>query len=131
MANASREHDVFINLPFDSRHERRYIGLIAGLVGLGLNPRCVLEVPPSRDRLRRLVALIRDCRTSIHDLSEVRLSRRGRYAVPRFNMPFELGLAVAISDARRTRLRHEWRVMEAEPFRINESLSDLKRSTAI
>ena len=39
-------------------------------------------------------------------------------------MPFELGLAVAISDGE-SRRRHEWRILEAEPFRINESLSDV------
>jgi hypothetical protein len=53
--------DVFINLPFDLRHERLFLALIAGLVALGLNPRCVLEVPPSTDRLRRLYSLVRAC----------------------------------------------------------------------
>ena len=38
--------DVFINVPFDDDYENTFLALIASLVGLGLNPRCVLEVPP-------------------------------------------------------------------------------------
>jgi len=38
--------DVFINVPFDPQHEKLFLALFAGLVGLGLNPRSVLEVPP-------------------------------------------------------------------------------------
>jgi hypothetical protein len=40
---------------------------------------------------------------------------------PRFNMPFELGLAVAISRG----LRHQWFVFESVQHRIKKSLSDL------
>jgi hypothetical protein len=38
-------------------------------------------------------------------------------------MPFELGLAVA--EAAGTRRDHRWFVFEAEPHRLNKSLSDL------
>ena len=53
--------DVFINVPFDARAEPLYLAMIAGLVGLGLNPRCVVEVSRTRDRLRRLLDLIGSC----------------------------------------------------------------------
>jgi hypothetical protein len=114
--------DVFINVPFDSQHERLFLALIAGLVALGLNPRCVLEVPPSTDRLRRLCSLIRACPFSIHDLSQIQLSP-GPFRVPRFNMPFELGLAAAI--AFEDGVTHQWRALERVPFRLNQSLSDI------
>jgi hypothetical protein len=42
---------------------------------------------------------------------------------PRFNMPFELGLAVG--RTKRRHLKHEWFVFEARPFRLQRSLSDL------
>jgi len=113
---------VFVNVPFDSRHEKLFLALIAGLVALGLNPRCVLEVPPSTDRLRRLYKLVRACPFSIHDLSRVQLSSRP-FRVPRFNMPFELGLAAAIAfDEHAT---HQWRALERVPYRLNQSLSDI------
>ncbi len=113
---------MFINLPFDLQHERLFLALIAGLVALGLNPRCVLEVPPSTDRLRRLYSLVRACPFSIHDLSRVQLSA-GPFRVPRFNMPFELGLAAAI--AFEEGVTHQWRALECVPFRLNQSLSDI------
>ncbi|HKC98843.1 MAG TPA: hypothetical protein VKG20_12470 [Methylomirabilota bacterium] len=46
-----------------------------------------------------------------------------RGGVPRFNMPFELGLAVG--RTKRRRLKHEWFVFEARRFRLQRSLSDL------
>ena len=113
---------MFINVPFDPQHERLFLALIAGLVALGLNPRCVLEVPPSTDRLRRLCSLIRACPFSIHDLSQIQLSP-GPFRVPRFNMPFELGLAAAI--AFEDGVTHQWRALECVPFRLNQSLSDI------
>jgi len=114
--------DVFINVPFDAGYENTFLALIASLVSLGLNPRCVLEVPPSTDRLRRLYALLRSCPFSLHDLSRVQVSASGPFRVPRFNMPFELGLAAAIA------LRddqHQWRVLETMPHRVAQSLSDI------
>lgn len=42
-------------------------------------------------------------------------------ATPRFNMPFELGLAIAFSQDS----THEWFVFEARPHRLTKSLSDL------
>src|SRR5437588_4429091 len=44
-------------------------------------------------------------------------------ATPQFNMPFELGLAVALEKTRRG--RHEWLVFETQPHRVWKSLSDL------
>ena len=58
------------------------------------------------------------CGYSFHDLSRVQLSG----GAPRFNMPFEVGLAVAIA---RWRPGHQWFVFEARPFRVQQTLSDL------
>jgi hypothetical protein len=118
---ARHESHVFINVPFDLEYEPLFLALLAALVGRGLVPRSVLEIPPSRDRLTRLLNLIEECGLSIHDLSRVTLSTKG-LRVPRFNMPFEAGLAVAI--ARHAR-HHEWRLLEARPYRLQQSLSDL------
>jgi hypothetical protein len=111
---------VFLNVPFDRRYRPLFIALIAGLTALGRKPHCVLEVPSSgRNRLDRIFGLIGSCAASIHDLSRVSLSRHGR--VPRFNMPFELGIAYSLS--RRT--EHSFFVFEEKPFRLQTSLSDL------
>lgn len=117
---AKSRRDVFINVPFDVQHEYLYLALICSLLALDLTPRSVLEIPPSEDRLRRLVRLIGSCPYSLHDLSCVGLTRTP-FRVPRFNMPFELGVAAAIAFTRRT---HEFRLLEAVPQRIGQSLSD-------
>ncbi len=109
-----------MNVPFDRRYRSLFIALIGGLTALGRKPHCVLEVPSSgRNRLDRIFELIGSCAASVHDLSRVSLSRHGR--VPRFNMPFELGIAYTLS--RRT--KHSFFVFEEKPFRLQTSLSDL------
>ena len=115
--------DVFINVPFDSEYERLFLALIVGLTCLGLNPKCVLEVPGNNVRLRLLVELIARCPFSLHDLSRVQASRIGRFRVPRFNMPFELGLAAAVGELGER--RHQWSVLETVRHRAWQSLSDV------
>ncbi len=78
-----------------------------------------MELPGPVPRLDRILELISACRYSFHDLSRIDV-RRG---VPRFNMPFELGLAVGRTPRRK--LRHEWFVFESRQFRLQRSLSDL------
>ena len=67
----------------------------------------------------RIIRLLRSCRYSLHDLSRVSLDRNPP-PTPRFNMPFELGLAVNPSGT-----RHEWFVFEEQRHRLGKSLSDL------
>jgi hypothetical protein len=64
----------------------------------------------------------KSCRYSLHDLSRVEVDAR-HAATPRFNMPFELGLAVAWQRAQPK--KHTWFVFEAKSRRIERSLSDL------
>lgn len=85
-------------------------------------PRATLEIPGSVRRLDRIVHLLLRCRYSFHDLSRVELDPAPP-ATPRFNMPFELGLAVALAKTRQR--RHEWLVFETQPHRVWKSLSDL------
>jgi len=114
-------YSVFLNIPYDSAFENLYLAYIAGLSAFGLIPRATLEIPTSQRRLERILNLIQRCSYSIHDLSRVQLDSRAP-RVPRFNMPFELGLAVA-QDTRDK--RGSWCVCETVPYRINKSLSDL------
>ncbi len=111
---------VFLNVPFDLKYRPLFIALIAGLAALGSEPHCVLEVPSAgRNRLDRIFELIESCGSSIHDLSRVGLS--GNFRVPRFNMPFELGLAYSISRKQ----NHSVFVLEQASHRLQVSLSDL------
>lgn len=112
---------VFLNIPYDKKFESLCLAYICGLACFGLVPRATLEIPGTR-RLDRIIELIQACSFSIHDLSRVQLDRN-KPRTPRFNMPFELGLAVA-----REKLidpQHSWYVFETMPRRTEKSLSDI------
>jgi hypothetical protein len=117
-----RNRAAFINIPYDRKYEKLYLALIAGLCGFGLIPRATIEIASSRRRLDRIVNLIQRCCYSFHDLSRVELDR-DHPPTPRFNMPFELGLAIASS--KRERGAHNWFVLESHAHRLKKSLSDL------
>jgi hypothetical protein len=115
--SASRTNSVFLNLPFDQEYESIFVGFVVGLVSLGLEPRSVLELDEDGDgRISRLFRLLQECGSSVHDIS---------YRGPglRYNMPFELGLAYALS---RLRPSHRLVVFEAEKWDLLKTLSDLR-----
>jgi len=114
--------EVFLNLPYDHKFERLYLAYICAALALGMRPRVTLEIPGPTRRLDRIFALIQGSRSSVHDLSRVELDQR-RPKTPRFNMPFELGLAVAWEKVQQA--EHAWVVMETETYRLAKSLSDL------
>ena len=119
-AGAETRDNAFLNVPYDRRYERLYLAFIAGLSAFGLAPHATVELAGSQRRLDRIIRLLRSCRYSFHDLSRVSLDRNPP-ATPRFNMPFELGLAVTY----RPSTRHEWFVFEEQRHRLMKSLSDL------
>ena len=117
-----RSDTVFLNIPYDEDFRRLYVAYIVGLIYVGLEPRVTLSIPGGKRRLDRILALIGGCRYSIHDLSRVELDRTAP-RTPRFNMPFELGLAVCWAGVHPA--RHEWFLFETISWRAAKSLSDL------
>jgi hypothetical protein len=115
--------EVFLNIPYDNNFQNLFLAYIAGISAFGLLPRATLEIPSSSRRLEKILGLIGLCRYSIHDLSRVQLDAKAP-KTPRFNMPFELGLAVAHHRKPRTK-KHDWFVCEAKKRRLSKSLSDL------
>ncbi|MGC2111328.1 MAG: hypothetical protein WA655_17570 [Candidatus Korobacteraceae bacterium] len=112
---------VFLNLPYDSTFQPLFLAYIAGVTAFGLTPRATLEIPGGMRRLDRIFEILAQCQYSIHDLSRVQLDRTAP-RTPRFNMPFELGLAVAHQQIHQ---KHVWFVFEQKQWRIMKSLSDL------
>jgi hypothetical protein len=116
----TEEQRVFLNLPYDHQFEPLYLAYITALSAMGFVPRATLGIGGNR-RLDRIASLIESCSYSIHDLSRVQIDRNAP-RTPRFNMPFELGLAVAWT---RTNSRHKWFVFESVKRRLAKSMSDL------
>jgi hypothetical protein len=119
---APKAESVFLNIPYDSRFENLFLAYIAAISAFGFTPRATLEIPFSRRRLDRIVELISVSEYSVHDLSRVQLDTRAP-RTPRFNMPFELGLTVALERA--SVPDHNWVVCESQRQRLHKSLSDL------
>jgi hypothetical protein len=58
----------------------------------GFRPRCALELDDSAEvRIDKILRKIAECRFGVHDLSRTELDAAS--ALPRFNMPLELGLS--------------------------------------
>ncbi len=118
---------VFLNIPYDDEFRSLYVAYIVGLTNLGLVPHIASEIPGGARRLDRVLALIKSCRYSIHDLSRVELSASPQ-GTPRFNMPLDLGMTIAWADLYPK--RHTFFVFESEPYRIQRSTSDLNGTDA-
>lgn len=84
--------DVFINCPFDDDYLPCFEALLFAITISGYRVRCALEDSDGGDiRFAKLCRLIGDSDDTIHDLSRTAVGAMG---LPRFNMPFELGLAM-------------------------------------
>jgi hypothetical protein len=116
----TEQQRVFLNIPYDSQFETLYLAYITALSAMGFLPRATLGIGGNR-RLDRIASLIESCSYSMHDLSRVQLDRNVP-RTPRFNMPFELGLAVAWA---RANPGHRWFVFESVKRRLAKSMSDL------
>lgn len=126
-AGSNKNSSVFLNIPYDPPFENLYLAYIAGISAFGLAPHAAIEIPGGRRRLDRILELIAACSYSIHDLSRVEVDR-ATPATPRFNMPFELGLAVAYEKF--SGASHSWFVCERQAYRLQKSLSDLNGTDA-
>ena len=115
--SALRPNSVFLNLPFDPEYEAIFVAYVIGLVTLGMEPRCILEVDEDGDgRMGRLYKLMQECGCSIHDISY-------RGSEFRYNMPFELGIAYALA---RTGPRRKLVIFEAKKRDLLKTLTDLR-----
>src|SRR5258708_3756150 len=112
---------VFLNIPYDAGFENLLLAYISAISAFGFTPRATLGIPFNR-RLDRILSLIAESEYSIHDLSRVQADRTSP-RTPRFNMPFELGLTVALKSTKLP--NHAWVVCESVQRRLNKSLSDL------
>ena len=111
-ASPPRNPDVFLNIPYDQSYENLFVALIVSVVAARMVPRCAIEIPGrGESRLERIMRLLDGCQSSIHDLSRSE----------RFNMPFELGLAVAL----RQNKKHEIILLESRQHRLAKRLSDI------
>lgn len=95
------------------------------MLACGLQPRCALEeLDSGAVRLDRIARLIESCGFAIHDLSRVETG--GRRSLPRFNMPFELGLDIGCKRFGSGAVRNKRiLILDARKYRYQAFISDI------
>jgi len=114
---------VFINYPFDPVYAPLFDAIVFATVCCGFMPRSALESGTvSEPRVARIVRALVGSKYSIHDLS--RCKGEGTENMARFNMPLELGMAMArrfIDPAS----EHDWLVLIPSGHAYSRFVSDL------
>jgi hypothetical protein len=125
IAKVSRNLSVFINCPFDPAYEPIFDGIVFATVCCGYAPRCALETSTvAEPRIKRIVQAIRESKYSIHDLC--RCKGHGDKNLARFNMPLELGIAMAERfGTSRPDNWHDWLVLVPKDNLYASFVSDL------
>jgi hypothetical protein len=122
---ARRHKPVFINCPFDDTYRPLFRAIIFTVVRCGFTPRCALEViDGAATRISKIEKLIEECQLGIHDISRTQLDSNN--ALPRFNMPLELGLflgAKRFGDAKQR--RKKCLVLDTDRYRFQMFMSDI------
>ena len=123
---AKTNHEpVFINCPFDHYYRKLFEAIIFAVLHCGFQPRSAQEALGSgRERNRRLMTLIGECRLSIHDLSRTELDSKTK--LPRFNMPLELGVCLGAREFGNSKQRKkDFLILERSRGDCISSCSDL------
>lgn len=116
---------VFINCPYDADFAGTFDAIFFAVVCCGFTPRSALESGTvAESRMRRIVDSIFSSKYSIHDLSRCR--GEGSEMLARFNMPLELGIAMARRFMKsRPSQRHDWLVLVPDGHGYLKFVSDL------
>jgi hypothetical protein len=118
MAGAGNAQSIFVNCPYDKAYLPRFWALVFAIYDAGFRPRAALELDDSsKTRLSRIVRLIKSCPYSVHDLC--------RADEPRFNMPFEVGLAFGLSERQDRTQAHTALILTTSKNKFDRVCSDL------
>jgi hypothetical protein len=120
-----RDGSVFINCPFDPKIRPAFDAIVFSTICCGFFPRCAIETGSiAVPRMERIVHALRASKYSIHDLS--RCQGEGGANLARFNMPLELGIAMAEGVGRRgSKHRHDWLLLVPHDHPYRQFISDL------
>lgn len=121
-AKVGFDTSVFVNCPFDDGYLPLLRALLFTVHDCGFVARLAVEDSGAAEqRIAKICRLIEESRLSIHDISRIELSQQ---QYPRFNMPFEAGIAYGAIQFDSTKAR-DMLVLEAQPYRDQITLSDL------
>jgi len=116
---------VFINCPFDTAYQPLMECIVFTVIACGFCPLSALQEQDSGTiRLDKIKRLIRLSRLGIHDISRTDLD--DVYHLPRFNMPFELGMDIAACHYGEAFLKTKRIIiLDKEQYRYQKFISDI------
>lgn len=125
MTSRLKRNHVFINCPFDDGYLPIFRAIVFAVHDLGFVARCALESDDAVDfRLAKIERIIEECAYGIHDLS--RVGADPNTLLPRFNMPFELGLFLGCQRfGAKAQRRKRAMILDSDRFRFRQSISDI------
>ena len=119
------DDNVFINCPFDKDYIELFDAILFTIYNCGFRPRCALEIDDGGQvRIEKINKIISECRIGIHDISRTELDTASN--LPRFNMPFELGIFLGAkrfgSKAHKSKVLV---ILDKAPHRYQQFISDI------
>lgn len=120
----SFDTNVFINCPFDDKFTVLLRPLVFTTLYLGYTPKLSQTTSSSNIRINTIKNLIKNCKYGIHDLSRSKPMKMND--LPRFNMPYELGLDIGASEYGSTKLKSKKiLILETEKYHYQKVISDI------
>jgi hypothetical protein len=86
------ERNVFVNCPFDEDYKILLKPLLFTILFLGFKPFISQTKSSGKSRIEQIKSYIKKCKYGVHDISRSKPMKKNE--LPRFNMPYELGLDV-------------------------------------
>ena len=118
------DNSVFINCPFDEGYGEIMQAIIFTVYSCGFIPRSALEEENGlSNRLSKIENIIDECKFGIHDISRI---ENGKNMLPRFNMPFELGIFFGAKRYGNKKQKSKVAlILEREKYLYQQYISDL------
>lgn len=119
------DRNVFINCPFDDLYKPLFYAIVFTVYDLGFRPQSAKDVSNAGQvRFNKIQDLIETCKYSIHDISRTELDPIN--ALPRFNMPLELGLDLGCRRYGTSHLQKKViLVLDVDQHRYQKFISDI------
>ncbi|MBI2924335.1 MAG: hypothetical protein HYY24_01375 [Verrucomicrobia bacterium] len=125
MPRSRPDNSVFLNVPFDAAYRPLFEALVFSVIDCAFIPRCVLEASDGGHvRVEEITRIIANSAFGAHDISRTELDKES--GLPRFNMPFELGLFLGAKRfGGRWQKRKSTLILDRQRYRFQHFLSDI------
>jgi hypothetical protein len=125
LSGSEYNESVFLNCPFDSQYRPFFEALVFSVHDCGFVARCALEIDDaSQVRIEKITTIISQCGLGVHDIS--RTEADAASALPRFNMPLELGLYLGAKRYGGPRQKQKLcLILDRERYRYQQFCSDI------